>query len=173
MVHRKSNQSNLVDVKMKLLSAHTYVLNSNLLTYQQSHKRMSSRGKNVEFTCLKQQMHSHTQTHRPLSSTTRPVIFPPLILDVSAKWEVKSQIWDVTFSLPPCLLPPSLPSIPLSLHRSPVLFCTSLFDCNPPPTLSPTWCAHSTHSAPIWVMAVYRHVELMDFIQSIERLIWA
>lgn len=31
--------------------------------------------------------------------------------------------------------------------------------------------AHSTHSAPVWVMVVYRHVELMDFIQRIECLI--
>lgn len=55
----------------------------------------------------------------PLSKWMRPVIFPPLISDASAKWEVKSQIWDVTFALPPpaCLLsnrppypPPSYPS---------------------------------------------------------------
>lgn len=55
----------------------------------------------------------------------------PLISNASAKWEVKSQIWDVTFSLPPCLLPPCLP-LPLSLSPSvhpPILFCTSPFDC--------------------------------------------
>lgn len=68
-------------------------------------------------TLLKQQTLSCERM--PLSKWMRPVIFPPLILDASAKWEVKSQIWDVTFALPP---PPASsltthPSLPgLSIH---------------------------------------------------------
>lgn len=83
---------------------------------------MNFRGRHVKFTCLKQQTLS--RKHMPLSNWMRPVIFPPLISDASAKWEVKSQIWDVTFGLPPCLLPPSLPTPIPSLSL--VLFSTSL-----------------------------------------------
>lgn len=145
-------------------SAHTHTVNSDLLIYHQSHKRMSQRAWMWNVHCWNNKC---THTHRPLSNRMRAVIFPPLILDVSAKWEVKSQIWDVTFRLPPCLLPPSLPP-PASLHPSPVLFCTSLFDCISP-RLNMTL---TQYSAPIWVMVVYRHVELMAFIQSMERLVW-
>lgn len=60
-------------------------------------------------TLLKQQTLSRERM--PLSKWMRPVIFPPLISDTSAKWEVKSQIWDVTFALPP---PP--PASSLTAH---------------------------------------------------------
>lgn len=105
--------------------------------------------------------------HRPLSNRMRPVIFPPLILDVSAKWEVKSQIWDVTFGLPPCLLPPSLPT---PLHPLLVLFGTSLFDCiSPPPQ-------HDAHLGDgcvwaCWVNGFY--TEHGAFSLSVEHLVWA
>lgn len=132
-----------------------------------SHRREWAKGPKCKI-YMPETTNALTHTQRPLSNRMRPVIFPPLILDVSAKWEVKSQIWDVTFSLPPCLLPPPLPPSAPSIRRP---FCSAHLYLIASPSAS-TWRSHNTHSAPIWAMVAYRHVELMDFIRSMARLFW-
>lgn len=104
----------------------------------------------------------------PLSNRMKPVIFPPLMLNVSAKWEVKSQIWDVTFSLAPCLLLLSFPFYPpISVSPAPLPpgFVLQFF------YLIASSSSLCTQTAPIWMMLAYLRVELMDFIQNKKSLI--
>lgn len=64
----------------------------------------------------------------------------------------------------------TLPPLSPSILRP---FCSAHLYLIASPSAS-TRCSHNTqYSAPVWAMVVYRHVELMDFIQSTEGLVWA
>lgn len=70
-----------------------------------------------------------------------------------------------------CAYSLSLPFTPLSFALSvqPPICSAHLYLIASPS--STTWCAPNTHSAPIWVKVACQHVELMDFIPSMEHLI--